>query len=151
QEVLVGLLVARGHPPEVLHPAPEAFRQVALLVQVFVDLPLLLAALLRRDHRTGAHGLYGLDHRLAVVGLVRHHPLHFRPPSPAPPPPTSARAGPPARRPLALLTSASWPAVSFTTTGSPSPVTAVCIFVPQPPRLLPNACSACPPVPSAFF
>src|SRR5262249_18226288 len=40
QEARVGLLVARRHAAEVLHPAPEAFGQVALLVQVLVDLAL---------------------------------------------------------------------------------------------------------------
>src|SRR5262245_48403960 len=52
---------------------------------------------------------------------------------------------------LAWLTSASWPALRWTLTGSISPLTAAWILVPQPPRLLPRACSACPPVPSAFF
>src|SRR5262249_42940231 len=74
----VGLLVARRHAAEVLHPAPEAFGQVALLVQVLVDLALLFARRERRDHRTGAHGLDRLDHRLAVVALVRYHRRHLR-------------------------------------------------------------------------
>jgi hypothetical protein len=37
------------------------------------------------------------------------------------------------------------------TTGKPNPLTAVWIFVPNPPRLRPRACSCCPPLPSLFF
>src|SRR5262249_35349655 len=109
-------------------------------VQVLVDLALLFARRERRDHRTGAHGLDRLDHRLAVVALVRYHRRHLRRGGGrCPPPPgvadvrllAAAELGR-ARPPLRSLPAA-W------------------ILVPQPPRLLPKACSACPPVPSAFF
>src|SRR6516162_3567706 len=48
-------------------------------------------------------------------------------------------------------TSASCPAVRRSFTGNPSPLTPAWILVPNPPRLLPSACSLCLPLPSAFF
>src|SRR5262249_11315298 len=69
------LLVARRHPAELLGLLPEPLAHVALPVQVPVDVPLLLAALLCRDHRLRPAALDLGHQRLAVVAPVGDHRL----------------------------------------------------------------------------
>src|SRR5262245_40619876 len=55
EEVAGSLVVACGDAAELLDLGPEAFGQVAVLVTLLVDQPLLLATLQRRDHHLASH------------------------------------------------------------------------------------------------
>src|SRR5262245_22344376 len=78
QEVPSRLVVAGRYTTELLDLLPEAFPQVAILVTLRVDLPLLLACTQRRDHRLRSLGMHEGDHGLTVVALVRDHRFDFR-------------------------------------------------------------------------
>src|SRR5262245_6491448 len=67
------LLVARRHAPVLLGFRPEPLAHVPLPIPVPIDVTLLLAALLRRDHRDRATRLDPLDQRLLVVPAVGDH------------------------------------------------------------------------------
>ena len=70
QEVGRLLLVPRRHPSELLGLRPEPLGDVALPVQVPVDLPLLLAIPLRRKDRLGAAPAHLVDERPLVGAAV---------------------------------------------------------------------------------
>ena len=70
EEVARRLLVASGHSAKLLESVEEEFDQVALAVEVRVEMALHLPGSVRRDDDLHSLGADGGDHRVGVVSLV---------------------------------------------------------------------------------
>jgi hypothetical protein len=72
-EVGFVFLVSRGEAAEVFEAREAAFDAIALFVEVFVVLALLLAVTFGRDDGNRAHGGHMLDDGIGVVAFVGQH------------------------------------------------------------------------------